>query len=191
MIRTATDTRERIIITSRNLFSSHGFHGTSLHDILGAVGITKGAFYHYFSSKETLCEIILEQAVAEYHQLAEAVQKDTPGPDSLRRWLTLISEQNTAGHWLNCRLLTRLTVECSELNPAMQNRLRTFWRWYQSFYETLLSRSLGPRTNPEDIPALARSLICCLFGALWLDRCVASKDDLTHVAEVQLRQLLK
>lgn len=191
MVRTATDTRERVITTARNLFSSHGFHGTSLHDILGAVGITKGAFYHYFNSKEILCEIILEQAIAEYHHLALAIQEDAPGPDSLRRWLALISEQNAAGQWLNCRLLTRLTVECAELNPAMQNRLRTFWRWYQSFYETLLSRSLGPEANSNDIPVMARSLICCLFGALWLDRCVTSKDDLTHVAEVQLRQLLK
>jgi AcrR family transcriptional regulator len=179
------------LTTARNLFSSHGFGGTSLQDILGAVGITKGAFYHYFKSKEALCEIILEQAIAEYHHLAEAIQDDIADPDSLKRWLTLLVQQNTSGQWLNCRLLTRLTIECADLNPVMQNRLRTFWRWYQSFYETLLSRSLGPQTNPEDIPALARSLICCLFGALWLDRCVASKDDLTHVAEVQLRQLLK
>jgi AcrR family transcriptional regulator len=191
MVRSATDTRERVLTTARNLFSSHGFGGTSLQDILGAVGITKGAFYHYFKSKETLCEIILDQAIEEYYHLAEAIQDDVAEPESLKRWLLLIIQQNTAGHWLNCRLLTRLTIECAQLNPGMQDRLRTFWRWYQGFYETLLRRGLGEAGgNAEEIPALARSLMCCLFGALWLDRCVDSKDGLSRVAEVQLRQLL-
>lgn len=178
-------------MTARNLISSHGFGGTSLHDILSAVGITKGAFYHYFKSKESLCETILEQAIDEYHHLAEAIQDDSAGPDSLKRWLTLIIQQNTEGQWLNCRLLTRLTIECGELNPAMQNRLRTFWRWYQSFYETLLRRSVDTdRLSDDDIALEARSLICCLFGALWLDRCVSTKNDLSRIAEVQLRLLL-
>lgn len=191
MVRKATDTRERILTTARNLFSSHGFDGTSLNDIIGAVGITKGAFYHYFKSKEALCEIILEQAIDEYHQLAEAVQNDIAEPESLERWLTLIIQQNASGQWLNCRLLTRLTIECSELNPIMQNRLRTFWRWYQSFYETLLRRSLFAQEEAgEDISVLSRSLLCCMFGAIWLDRCVSTKDDLARVAEVQIRRIL-
>jgi AcrR family transcriptional regulator len=192
MVRKATDTRERVLTTARNLFSSHGVDGTSLQDILDAVGITKGAFYHYFKSKETLCEIILDQAIEEYHHLAEAIQDDIAEPESLKRWLLLIIQQNTAGHWLNCRLLTRLTIECAQLNPGMQDRLGTFWRWYQSFYETLLRRSLGEGgANDEDIPVLARSLICCMFGALWLDRCVDSKYDLSRVAEAQFRQFMK
>ena len=191
MVRSATDTRDRILVTARNLLSTHGFAGTSLHDILSAVGITKGAFYHYFKSKEALGESVLEQAIAEYHHLAQAIQSEAPGPQTLQRWLNLVIQQNTAWQWLNCRLLTRLTIECAELNPAMQNRLRTFWRWYQGFYETLLAAGVGPETTAEDISAMARSLICCLFGALWLDRCVSSHNDLPRIAEIQLRQLLK
>jgi len=34
------------------MFSEHGFHGIGLKDILSAVNIPKGSFYHYFESKE-------------------------------------------------------------------------------------------------------------------------------------------
>lgn len=191
MVRNATDTRLRVLTAARNLFSSHGYNGTSLFDILDAVGITKGAFYYYFKGKEALCETVLEQAIEECHHLAEVVENAAAEPDNLNRWLMLIIQQNAEGQWLNFRLLTRLTIECAELNLASQDRLSAFWQWYQGFYETLLRRSLGQSGADEDIPALARSLICSLFGALWLDRCAASKDDLTHVAQVQLRRLLK
>jgi AcrR family transcriptional regulator len=190
MVRHPTDTRDRIVQTARNLFSSYGFGGTSLHDILSAVGITKGAFYHYFKSKEALGEIVLDQAVAEHHHAAQALQEELVGPDSLRRWLTLITEQNTSGQWLNGRLLTRMTIECLQLSPGMQSRLRTFWRWYQNFYETLLRRSLGATFPHEQVPVLARHLICSQFGAIWLDRCVRPKDDPRRAIAMLLDSLL-
>ena len=191
MVRSATDTRRRVLATARNLFSSHGYNGTSLSDLLDAVGITKGAFYYYFKGKDTLCQVVLEQAVEEFHPLAKAAA-ETAGPDSLSRWLTLIVQQAAEGQWLNFRLLTRLTIECADLPPVCQEQLVSFWQWYQGFFETLLRQSLGPgRANDPDVPVLARSLLCSLFGALWLDRCVASTTDLAHVADLQLRQLLK
>ena len=192
MARSATDTREHVITAARNLFSGHGYSGTSLNDILDAVGITKGAFYYYFKSKDALCEIVLEEAIEEYHHLAEAALDSVGGTNGLIRWLTLIVQQNTEGQWLNLRLLARLTIECPQLTVVSQERLSSFWRWYQGFYETLIRQSLGQDgPNNEDIPLLARSLMCSLFGALWLDRCAAAEEDLVQVAQLQLRQLLK
>ncbi|RKQ34710.1 TetR/AcrR family transcriptional regulator [Oceanobacillus halophilus] len=43
------------------LFSEKGFHQTSVQEIADAVGISKGAFYKYFASKENLLIEILKQ----------------------------------------------------------------------------------------------------------------------------------
>ena len=47
-------TRQQIIDTAARLFASRGFDGTSMSDLAAAAGLTKGAFYHHFESKDAL-----------------------------------------------------------------------------------------------------------------------------------------
>jgi TetR/AcrR family transcriptional regulator, cholesterol catabolism regulator len=44
----------KLIETAMKLFAKKGYHFTSIQDIVEAWGISKGAFYHHFSSKEDL-----------------------------------------------------------------------------------------------------------------------------------------
>jgi AcrR family transcriptional regulator len=50
----AERTRAHIVDTAAVAFAEHGFDGVSLNDIVSASGISKGAFYFHFSSKEEL-----------------------------------------------------------------------------------------------------------------------------------------
>ncbi len=43
------------------LFQRHGFHATSVEDITSACGISKGAFYKHFDSKETMILQLLQR----------------------------------------------------------------------------------------------------------------------------------
>lgn len=45
---------EQIVEQARKLFSQAGYHGTSLQEIADELGITRPAFYYYFSSKDEL-----------------------------------------------------------------------------------------------------------------------------------------
>lgn len=55
------DTRRReIIATAQNLFFTRGYDAVPIADIISAVGIAKGTFYHYFRSKDQLLEGIIE-----------------------------------------------------------------------------------------------------------------------------------
>jgi len=47
-------TRRRIVAVATEQFLAHGYDGTSLNDVISAAGITKGAFYHHFPSKQAL-----------------------------------------------------------------------------------------------------------------------------------------
>jgi len=46
--------KEKITEQSIILFEKKGFSGTSIQDIVDSLGVTKGTFYYYFSSKEEL-----------------------------------------------------------------------------------------------------------------------------------------
>lgn len=45
---------ERLLTVAVRLFAERGFEGTSVQEIVAAAGVTKGAMYHYFASKDDL-----------------------------------------------------------------------------------------------------------------------------------------
>lgn len=47
-------TRSRIIEAARRLFNRHGFERVSIDQIMAGAGLTRGAFYHHFDSKDQL-----------------------------------------------------------------------------------------------------------------------------------------
>lgn len=54
-------TRNIILENALRLFSTKGYHGTSINDIAIAAGISKGLAYNYFESKQKLVEALFEQ----------------------------------------------------------------------------------------------------------------------------------
>lgn len=48
--------KESILKTAERLFFEKGYEETSIQDILDALSISKGGFYHYFESKIALLE---------------------------------------------------------------------------------------------------------------------------------------
>ncbi len=50
------DSKEKILQTALKLFLINSYKEVSLRDIVNEVGLTKGAFYHYYTSKEQLFE---------------------------------------------------------------------------------------------------------------------------------------
>ena len=56
--------RDAIMRTAEKLFFEKGFAETSIQDILDALEISKGGFYHYFESKNALLEEICRQRSA-------------------------------------------------------------------------------------------------------------------------------
>ena len=57
-------TKEKILETALTLFAREGFAGTSMADIAGELGITKGALYRHYAGKRDIFESILRRMEA-------------------------------------------------------------------------------------------------------------------------------
>lgn len=55
------ETIEKILTVSRKLFNERGYEHTTIADIVAATGMSKGAFYHHFKSKEEVYDQISNQ----------------------------------------------------------------------------------------------------------------------------------
>jgi AcrR family transcriptional regulator len=53
--------RSEILDVALRLVYSRGYQGMSIQDILDGMGISRGAFYHYFDSKQALLEALVER----------------------------------------------------------------------------------------------------------------------------------
>lgn len=58
--KTNVDTRQRLIDVALRLFAEKGYENVSMDELVRVARVTKGAFYHYFGSKE--------QCLAEIHR---------------------------------------------------------------------------------------------------------------------------
>jgi AcrR family transcriptional regulator len=54
-------TRQKILVAATDVFSEVGYAAAGLGEVIERVGMTKGALYHHFDSKEALATAIIEQ----------------------------------------------------------------------------------------------------------------------------------
>lgn len=80
------ETEKKILNTALGLMRERGFDRVSVRDICTAAGITTGAFYHHFPSKEALLEYGFAP-MDDYMRVALEGHQDDP-PDR-RLWLIL------------------------------------------------------------------------------------------------------
>ena len=55
----------------------HGYENTSVQEIIDTVGVSKGAFYHHFTSKDDILEAIAITCVSDGLELTESVLRDS------------------------------------------------------------------------------------------------------------------
>jgi AcrR family transcriptional regulator len=108
----AERTRNAILDAAAEVFDERGFNGASLSEILAKAGVTKGALYFHFASKEELA-----------HALIEEQWSNLPGVDYSEPGLqTLIDMSHAFGHnlWKNVRVRAsnRLVGETTFAAPA-------------------------------------------------------------------------
>src|ERR1700690_3102945 len=68
--------RNDILDAAQRLVFTKGYEQMSIQDILEALSISKGAFYHYFDSKPALLEAFIERGEDALEQLFRAIVDD-------------------------------------------------------------------------------------------------------------------
>lgn len=83
-------TRQLLVDSAIKLFSERGFSGTSMQDIVAGAGVTKGAFYHHFESKEDVLKLIHDQFLEAQAQEMERILAEFSSPvDQLRETIKM------------------------------------------------------------------------------------------------------
>src|SRR6476620_7965343 len=79
-------TRERLLDAASTVFARKGFAATSIDEIAEAAGVTKGAVYSNFDSKEHLVRTVLDERLERrFRDIADDVPRDSSLADEAAR----------------------------------------------------------------------------------------------------------
>jgi AcrR family transcriptional regulator len=81
--------RKRLLEQGHKQFSAYGLRKTNIEELAEAAGISKGAFYLFYASKEALFMDVVEQVEQRFRQELFAMV-DLPGPSPRARMFALL-----------------------------------------------------------------------------------------------------
>jgi len=185
-------TRLEILQTALRLFALNGYFATSMNDILEAVSLSKGAFYHHFKSKKDLALAVLEQLQRDYQQeFIEPVRAAEPGR-RVGEMLRLIVERNQSGEWFGCLLLSRLVSEMTQQETELAEQIVEIVKGLIEFWREIISEDQTAGTIAADIDpeAWAETIFAAMGGAITARELAQEVIHLEQIAE-QLNMLLE
>ncbi|MEU4564308.1 TetR/AcrR family transcriptional regulator [Actinoplanes sp. NPDC023936] len=151
--------RAEIITAAVRLFATNGFHATTMADIIGAAGLSAGAVYRYFSSKEELIAAVAEEALAAADETFRDLLADGAAPPPGRALAAILAAINDriADHPATGFDLTRIGVQVwaeALRSPAVAVRVDEVYRRLRgNFAEVARRWTLPAGTDPEQVGA--------------------------------------
>lgn len=145
-------TKERILDAAEEIMLEKSFHSVGLKQILDAVKVPKGSFYHYFESKEQFGVEMLKHymAAASDWKRKVLISKDKE-PDPLKRLFVYLDGsvdfiQNAPGTF-PC-LALKLASEVSGFSEAMRAEIVNGIQDWINIYKNVLDEAVTEQKLP-------------------------------------------
>jgi len=166
----AAENRQTVINTASRLFREHGFDGIGLKDLMEGAGLTQGAFYKQFESKEDLAAQASRRALESASQRWSSAIAENPD-DPLG---AVIAFYLSAGHReekLDGCPVVALGSDAARQGPGVK---AAFEEGIKAYLEVL--GPLLPKTDGEDSNRKAMVVLSTMVGAMTLSRAVNDPD---------------
>jgi AcrR family transcriptional regulator len=158
--------RQQILDAARTCFNRKGFYATSMQDVFHESGLSAGAVYRYFKSKD---EIVHASATEGQERLADfmsTILAEDPLPpldDIIGRFGEfVISNSGPDGIIRIAPHAWAAAMHDPEITPVVQDLVRGLRGWLFKIVERL--RDEGQLASDIDVQAVGATLLCMLPG---------------------------
>ena len=175
-------TRQRIVATAGRRFKKDGIDGSGIATLMADAGLTNGAFYAHFESKDDLVATVIADQL---RSQAQAYDSLSPGRAGLEEFIR---------DYLSPRHRDRRDTGCpsAALLDEIARSPRTTKRAYTTGAQAILEQ-IASRLRPDD-PAAAQGRAVAVFtmavGTMQLARAVADKKLSDQILEQGLANAL-
>ena len=176
-------TRDAILTTAEGLILQNGYSGTSIDQIIGESGITKGGFFYHFDGKNDLAKHLvmryLDQDAQFFGNLFERAYELTDDPlQQMLIFVKLLAEQmaDLPSTHPGC-LVASFTYESNQLDADVVQLIAEGVRSWRTLFrgqleKTAAAYAMQVEQSPE---ALADMLTAVIEGGILLSRSLSDK----------------
>lgn len=165
----AEKNRENVITVASQLFRKHGFDGVGLKDIMKGAGLTQGAFYKQFASKEDLAARASKRAFDEAAKRWEDSVAENP-EDPLGAMLELYLSTGHRDEIMDGCPIVALGADASRQSNEVKAPFEAGIRGLIESLGRLIEESDDQRVNSN-----AMAVLSTMTGAVILSRAVNDK----------------
>ncbi|WP_176731624.1 TetR/AcrR family transcriptional regulator [Micromonospora rhizosphaerae] len=179
--------RQQILDAARRCFLRDGFHNTSMQDVIAEAGLSVGAVYRYFPSKNDLITSIAESVVGRAEEVfAELARHDPPLPliEALDRALAYVDTQTGEDGVL--RLAIQVWSE-AQRDPSLAEFVAATYTGLRRHYASVVRRAQQAGEVPADADpeAVGAALFGLVPGYFMQRMLTGSPDRETYLAGVR------
>lgn len=171
--------RQKLLDGALNLFVTNGYYNTSIRDIIKHSAVGAGSFYNYFSSKEEILEILLEEFANDVIKNIKAYYKVEQS--LLERFIE--TKRITMLIFSEHAQLSELYCKCSGTSKQIDDNIKRFEDKLLSFYERNLEYGISEGVF-RDVPVkpVCYSILATEKYLLfrWIVLKDISKDEMIH-----------
>ncbi len=175
-------TRQIILHAAYEEIHACGFQAASISKILSSTNVTKGALYHYFSTKLELGHAVVDELLAEEirNQWVEPLLKDDD-PISTFKKIIVQAGQEITEQDIQCGCpLNNLAQEMAPIDEGFRSRIEDIYKMWRKGIEQALERGQKNGFVKKDIntKSVATMIVASLEGCMGLAKNAQSKKVL-------------
>lgn len=158
------ETRKLILASAARLFAENGYEAAGVAAICQRAGVSKGAFYHHFESKQAVLQTLVADWLDGLDSLLQQVlEKEIPVSMILEEMVKMVQEIFLSGQQ-PVALFLELWMQAARNEEVRQLTTTPFLR-YQKVFSTLIQRGIEDGSfQPMDPDLGAQALISWAAG---------------------------
>ena len=176
-------TRQRIIETAGRRFKQDGIDGSGISTLMADAGLTNGAFYAHFASKDELvAAAVADQLRAQYANVIEQAAPGIAGVEQIVRWY--LSPQHRDSPDDGCPSAALL----DEIGRCADETKQAYTDGVLAIIDGIAAR-LAP-ADPRSMRTKTLSVYAMMVGTLQLSRALADRRLSDELLEEGIRNAL-
>ena len=158
--------RSKIFNVAHDMLWQDGYKEASVNNMVAEAGVSKGAFFHYFPTKQNLADQVMESYVSEqvFKSIDTHLNESNTVKDGLLSWLLDVFQNFEKAEFCGGCMIGNFALEMSDHDDHMRERLKKmFLDWENRITNHLKGEQDKLLMRPRQ---LARLILSGLQGAI-------------------------